>query len=173
MNNSQNPVARENGLVIQETGQEVLVYDLNNNKAHCLNQTAAFVWRSCNGKNTVENIAGLIEKEFSQKVEEDLVWLALDQLSKESLLETPLKSKIEGISRRDVIKRIGFAATLALPVVAMLSFPNQVLAVSCAASYCGQSNPASGCSAGQFCCQTAMGSGIFNCQPTACTTPCT
>lgn len=173
MNNSQSPVARENGLVIQETGDEVLVYDLNNNKAHCLNKTAAFVWKSCNGRNTVENITGLIEKEFSQKVDEDLVWLALDQLSKESLLETSVKSKIEGVSRRDVIKRIGFAAAIALPVVAMLSFPNQALAVSCSASFCGTANPGSGCSAGQLCCRNAPMSGVYTCQPgVSCAIPC-
>jgi hypothetical protein len=166
MNNSQNPVARENGLVIQETGDEVLVYDVNSNKAHCLNKTAAFVWKSCNGKNTVENITGLAEKEFSQKVEEDLIWLALDQLSKESLLETPIKSKIAGLSRRDVIKRIGFAAAVSLPVVAMLSFPNNALAVTCAGSFCGSNDPASGC-AGQFCCRSGM---TFTCQATPCPT---
>ena len=172
MNNSQKPVARESGLVIQETGEEVLIYDLNSNKAHCLNRTAAFVWKSCNGKNDIENITGLVAKEFSQPVEEDLIWLALDQLSKESLLEAPVKSKVDGISRRDVIKRIGFAATLALPVVAMLSFPNQVLAVSCSASFCGTNNPASGCSGGQFCCRNSPASPNYTCQVAACTVPC-
>ena len=170
MINRQIPLARTNELVIQETSDEVLVYDLTNNKAHCLNQTAAFVWKSCNGKNTAENIAKLLQIEFSQPVEEDLVWLALDQLSKESLLEAPVKSKVDGISRRDVIKRIGFAATLALPVVAMLSFPNQALANTCSASFCGTSNPASGCSPGQFCCQVMPG--VYACQPTICTQPC-
>src|SRR5689334_11354601 len=115
MNNSHVPVARKQGLVVQEMPEEVLIYDLDTNKAHCLNQTAAFVWKSCDGKNTVETIAGLLGKEFAQKVNEDLVWLAIDQLSKESLLETEVKTTLSGISRRDVIKRIGFAATIALP----------------------------------------------------------
>lgn len=44
MNNSQQrPLARSEGLVIQEMPDEVLVYDLETNKAHCLNETAAFV----------------------------------------------------------------------------------------------------------------------------------
>jgi len=48
MKSSQIPVARKEGLVIQETSEEVLVYDLTSNKAHCLNQTtrAAFVRRN-------------------------------------------------------------------------------------------------------------------------------
>ena len=45
MDNSQYPVARKSGLVVQEMPDEVLVYDLNSNKAHCLNQTAASVWK--------------------------------------------------------------------------------------------------------------------------------
>ncbi len=56
MNSSQVPVARKEGLVIQEMPDEVLVYDLDTNKAHCLNQTAAFVCKSCNGRNSVADI---------------------------------------------------------------------------------------------------------------------
>ena len=46
----QRPVARQEGLVIQEMPDEVLVFDLKTNKAHCLNETAAFVWKACDGK---------------------------------------------------------------------------------------------------------------------------
>ncbi len=53
MKSSQVPIARKEGLVIQEMPEEVLVYDLDTNKAHCLNQTAAFVWKSCDGRNSV------------------------------------------------------------------------------------------------------------------------
>ena len=42
MKNPLNPIARSNGLVVQEMPDEVLVYDLDSNKAHCLNETAAF-----------------------------------------------------------------------------------------------------------------------------------
>jgi len=57
MNNSQQrPVARKEGLVIQEMPDEVLVFDTETNKAHCLNETAAFVWKSCNGTNSVADI---------------------------------------------------------------------------------------------------------------------
>ena len=46
-------MARQNGLVVQEMPGEVLVYDLDSNKAHCLNESAATVWRSCDGNNSV------------------------------------------------------------------------------------------------------------------------
>ena len=56
MNNPNNPMARQNGLVVQEMPDEVLVYDLDTNKAHCLNNSAALVWRACDGTNSVADI---------------------------------------------------------------------------------------------------------------------
>lgn len=128
---TQNPIARNNGLVVQETSGETLVYDVNSNKAHCLNATAAFVWKACDGNNSVAEINNLLEKEFGTTVHEDLVWLAIDQLGKDNLLETALETKVSGLSRREVIKRVGIASVVALPIVASLVAPNSVLAVSC------------------------------------------
>jgi len=149
MNNPQMPIARKEGLVIQEMPDEVLVYDMETNQAHCLNQTAASVWKSCDGVNSVTDITKKLEKEFKTTIPEDLVWLAIDQLSKDKLLEKEVETKISGLSRREVIKRIGFASMVALPVVAMLSFPQSALAVACPPSQQGLQN---GCSPGQLCC---------------------
>lgn len=133
MSNSQNPIARQEGLVIQEMPNEVLVYDTNTNKAHCLNQTAAFIWKSCDGKNSVTDISKLVGSEFGGAVNDDFVWLAIDQLNKDNLLQGEVNSKFEGVSRREVIRKIGLASVIALPVVASLAVPNTVLAVaSCA-----------------------------------------
>ena len=60
-NDPQNPMARQNGLVVQEMPDEVLVYDLDTNKAHCLNQSAALVWKSCDGNNSVGDIVRQFE----------------------------------------------------------------------------------------------------------------
>jgi hypothetical protein len=130
MNNSQVPVARKDGLVVQETAEEVLVYDLNSNKAHCLNQTAAFVWKSCDGVRTVEEITKNFASQTGASIDSDLVWLAIDQLNGKNLLETGLKADFAGRSRRDVIKKIGLAAVIALPVVASLTAPSSVMASS-------------------------------------------
>src|SRR4051812_10883764 len=80
------PHAREEGLVIQELPDELLVYDLDRHKAHCLNHTAAFIWKRCDGKTTVAEIAARISKEFNARADEEVVWLALDQLEKTDLL---------------------------------------------------------------------------------------
>ncbi len=133
MNSSQVPVARKERLVIQEMPEEVLVYDLDTNKAHCLNQTAAFVWKSCDGRNSVADITKLVGDDSGTAVPEDLVWLAIDQLSEKNLLADNLKADFKGSTRREVIKKIGLAAVIGIPVVASLTAPTSVLAgLSCA-----------------------------------------
>jgi hypothetical protein len=135
MNNAQIPTARRSGLVIQEVPGEVLVYDTESNKAHCLNLTAALVWKSCDGNNTVSDITGIVGKETGTKVTDDLVWLAIDQLTENNLLEKELKAKFEGTSRREAIKKIGLASMVALPIVASLVAPRSAMAnVSCGCS---------------------------------------
>jgi hypothetical protein len=128
MKNSQYPSARKSGLVIQEMPDEVLVYDLESNKAHCLNETAAFVWKSCDGKTSVSEIAALVDSKSGAKVSEDLVWLAIDQLSENNLLEEELRADFAGQSRREVIKKIGLATVVAIPVIASLVAPRSALA---------------------------------------------
>jgi hypothetical protein len=130
MKNPQYPSARKNGLVIQEMPDELLVYDLDTNKAHCLNNTAAFVWKSCDGKTSVSDMAALMDLESGSKVPEDLIWLAIDQLSENKLLEEDLRANFNGQSRRAVIKKIGLASVIAIPVIASLVAPPSALAAT-------------------------------------------
>jgi len=130
MNNSQRPTARTAGLVIQEVPNEVLVYDLDTNKAHCLNQSAAIVWKSCDGKNSISEIAKLVEEQAGGKVTDEFVWLAIDQLSQNNLLESEVAISFEGRSRREVIKKIGLASVIAVPVIASLVAPRSAMASS-------------------------------------------
>ena len=173
MINPQTPLARKNGLVIQELPDEVLVYDLETDKAHCLNQTAAFVWKKCDGKTSVAAIVGQFKQQTGSVIEEDLVWLAIDQLNERKLLEKNVTSKFAGESRRSVLKKIGFASVVALPVIASLVAPTAVLAVACSGTQtptsCGLGNCNRGtpcvsdtqcgtCPAGQICACTGAGS---------------
>lgn len=147
MKNSQIPNARTDGLVVQEMPDEVLVYDLDTNKAHCLNQTAAFVWKSCDGVNSVTDITDVYQKQFGQNVPEDMIWLALDQLGEKNLLENPVEADFQGQTRREVIKRVGLAAVVALPIVASLTAPTAAMAVACS----GVRTSCTGCDDGTVC----------------------
>jgi len=149
MNNPNNPIARQNGLVVQEMPDEVLVYDLDTNKAHCLNGSAALVWKSSDGSNSVADIVKSFESNGGGKVTEDFVWLAIDQLNENNLFEGKVAPRFAGQSRRQVLKTIGLASMVALPVIASLVAPQNALgAVSCACTDPGQPTqctPMTGC----------------------------
>ena len=131
--NKKQPLARTEGLIIQELPDEILVYDQTNDKAHCLNETASLVWKHCDGQTDITEIAKLVGRELNASVKDEFVWLALDQLEKEALLEkkTEFSLKTMGVSRREVIKRIGLASVIALPIVTSLLNPMSAKAVNC------------------------------------------
>ncbi len=139
------PKARKEGLVIQELDGETLIYDLDTNRAVCLNQTSAIVWQNCDGTRNVSEIGTFLAKELNNPVNEDLIWLALDQLKKENLIENPkeLETGFEGVSRREAVRKIGVASLIALPIIAAVTVPTAAQTASaCAAA----TNRPSGCS---------------------------
>lgn len=164
MYNSQNPIARKDRLVVQEMPDEVLVYDLDSNKAHCLNQTAAFVWKNCDGLNSVADIVSSFEKTSGNRISDDLVWLAIDQLSERNLLEKELTNKFAGQSRRAVLKKIGLATVVALPIIASITAPTAALAVSCS----GIVTSCLGCPDGTPCDENGPGGPVGTCVGGSC-----
>src|SRR6266550_6313102 len=131
------PKARTEQLIVKEIDDEVLVYDLKTDQAHCLNKTAALVWQHCDGQRSMSDIADSIAKHTDAPVDERVVLLALDGLGKHELLEKSLMrpAYLEGISRRELAKQVGLAA-LAIPVILSISSP----APAQTASQCASSN---------------------------------
>jgi len=123
--NEMSPLARTESLIIKELADETLIYDTQRDKAHCLNSTAALVWKNCDGKRSVNDLRELIEKDAGVAVPEEMVWLALDQLENFDLLaKAPSKpASLTGMNRRTLVKRIGFAA-VALPVILSIAAPS-------------------------------------------------
>ncbi|CAN5223731.1 hypothetical protein BH10ACI1_BH10ACI1_06220 [soil metagenome] len=132
MNKKEFPLSRKNDIVVQEHDDEVLIYDLNENKAFCLNKTSAIVWQACDGKRTIAEINDFVGQQLNSKTDEYVIWLALDQLSKENLIENDVKltDKFVGLSRREVIKKVGLASVIALPLVSSLVAPMAIHANS-------------------------------------------
>ena len=130
------PRARQEGLVVQEMPDELLIYDLVRHKAHCLNETAALVWKRCDGKTSVKQLVHVLRTERDAAADESMVWMAFDQLAKAHLLhgESLAWSGASGISRRQVIKRIGAAAAVSLPLVTSIVAPRAVQAATCLGS---------------------------------------
>jgi hypothetical protein len=116
---AQLPLARQIGLIIEEIPGEILVYDSERDSALCLNRTVALVWKHCDGKTTHASMAKLIEQELQVTGGDEIVSLALDRLEKAHLLTAPPKTKFSGITRRELVRRLGVSAA-ALPVIAMI-----------------------------------------------------
>lgn len=132
------PQKREHSLVIDELPDELLIYDLDRHKAHCLNQTAALIWQNCDGKSNVAQIARRLTKKLQVPFSEDLVWLALSQLEKLHLLEQSKSLSVPpqflGMSRRKMIRNLGLAAAVAVPVITSIVAPTAAEAATCIAS---------------------------------------
>jgi hypothetical protein len=135
------PKMRALGLVVDELPDEVLVYDRDRDQAHCLNRTAALVWQSCDGKTTPPEIARRLQllldadgnKDSRQGLSEEMVWLALAQLEQNHLLEHSVStpSQFSRLSRRQMIRGLGLAAAIAVPVISSIVAPRAVEAASC------------------------------------------
>ena len=127
------PKMRKDDLVIKKLGAEVLVYDLKRDRALCLNETAALVWKQCDGRTTVGQAAERIGARFNTDVDENIILLALDRLGKERLLCDPAGPPVprNGVSRRDLIRRLGVATAVALPLVTSIVAPTAAQTATC------------------------------------------
>ncbi|MGH9873350.1 MAG: PqqD family peptide modification chaperone [Pyrinomonadaceae bacterium] len=142
------PLARHEGLIIEDLHGEVLIYDSKREKAHCLNQTAALVWKYCDGRTTVTSIAQHLERDLNtSRVDEKIVWYALDQLSKDHLLEENFvpAAMLSGITRRQMVRTLGVAAVIAVPLVTSIVVPSAHAATSCM-------SPGAPCGSSAQCC---------------------
>jgi hypothetical protein len=154
------PIARQDGLLVRELNNEVLVYDLFRDRAHCLNTAAAMVWRSCDGKSRISEISQAMQSSADGSLNEEAVWLAIEQLQRAHLIEASSapETVFRRLSRRDLIKKAGIAAAVALPFVTSITAPKAVEAATCLA-------PNAPCTANGQCCNgTCIGapSGVCN-----------
>jgi hypothetical protein len=180
MNNK--PISRKTNIVVQDLENEVLIYDLTINKAFCLNQTSRLVFELCDGKRTIADISDEMSKRLKTLISEDFVYLALDELKKNNLLENSdeLTNHFVGMSRREVVKRVGLASMIALPVISSVIAPSAAMAQSGAAlgigaicttsPQCQSGNCFSGSNPTPLCCSATtqffgIPTGDFDCVP--------
>jgi len=144
------PQARKSGLIVKEVDSEILIYDQTTNKAHCLNPTAAKVWKRCDGQMTVAEACRSLSIEFDSPVEESVVRYAIDQFAKDHLLAEELATPafmIPGLNRRQMVRTLGLAAAVAVPVVTSILAPTPAQAATCTPN-------GGGCVDGSTCCST-------------------
>jgi hypothetical protein len=133
------PRTRRSGLLLRELPEELLVYDQERHTAHCLNRTAALVFRHADGTRTPAQLSAL------PGADAEVVSLALRQLEDAGLLEPGVSAAVpeaaQGMSRREVARRVGIAAAILLPAVATIVAPTPAeAAATCVTSCSSQPN---------------------------------
>jgi hypothetical protein len=119
------PLARADELVIEELGDELLVYDLDRDRAHSLGAPAARVWRACDGDSSVETLSVKLE------LDEETVARAILELRECHLLDTG-PADVAGLTRRDMgirVAKLG-AAAAAVPLIVSVAAPTAAQAVT-------------------------------------------
>lgn len=164
------PIVKTENLVIQELANELLIYDLDNHKAFCLNQTSMLVWQNCDGDKGISEIASEMSRRLNQPVKGEVVWLALEDFKKEGLLkfETETPDGLEGLNRRQVIRKIGLASLVTLPIISGLIAPTAVSAQTCVPGGLPNDAPCTASSECQSCCCKRDNTGnLAQCKPGA------
>ena len=142
------PKARTTRLTTQDVHGEVLVYDLDRHNAHCLNESAARIWRRCDGRSSIEDLAGLLPRNGgTDEARTSAVWLALEDLSRRNLLEERVTRPpaLASVSRREMVRRVGLVMAAAVPVITTLVAPTAADADSCL-------GPGAACTSSAQCC---------------------
>jgi hypothetical protein len=129
-----NPARRERGLVVTEVAGELLVYDLERHRAHCLNAPAAVVFRHCDGNRTVQQLAAVLARELGGPADDACVSLALAALDRAELLSErgARPAEAAGVSRRELARRLA----ILLPAVTSVLAPTAAQAAATCVSDC-------------------------------------
>jgi hypothetical protein len=142
------PRARTDELVVEELGDELLIYDLRTDAAHCLDAQAAAVWRACNGDASIADIAA------AAGTTTDGAAHALRELAERDLVDAPLDH-----SRREAMK-IGLTAGavgVAIPIIRSIVAPTAAQAQSGCLPF------GAGCTADSQCC--SQNCNVVTCGP--------
>jgi hypothetical protein len=124
------PMVRTQEILTCESGKELIIYDLTLDKAFLLNETTCLVWQECDGEKDISQISQTLSQRTKSVFSEEVVWLSLDVLQKQNLLIEPVEAKFKGMSRREVVRKIGIGSMIALPMISSLVAPTSVNAQS-------------------------------------------
>lgn len=150
------PRARKTGLIVKEVDGEILIYDQERNQAHCLNPTAAKIWKYCDGQTTLAAAGASLSRDLDAPIDETLVQYAVDQFAADHLLETEVGMPafmIPGLNRRQMVRTLGLAAAVAVPLVTSIIAPTPAQAATCLPDNSACTDPSQ-------CCTTLCSAGL-------------
>lgn len=128
------PVARDEGLLVEHVGDEIVVYDGETKEAHCLSPLAATVFAHCDGRTDLDGLARVASEELGEPISPSRVDDALAQLGECDLME-PRAPRQVGVSRREMIRRTaavgGGVASLSLITTVMAPIAHAGASATC------------------------------------------
>lgn len=150
------PKTRSLNIVVQAAAKELLLYDSGNNRAFCLNETAAKIYLNCDGSHDLETIGNLLG------IDSEYVLFAVAEFYKENLLDDKdqiFKNMLS--NRRELLKKAALSSAVALPLLTSIIAPRSTNAASASTPGCGIQNPPSGAPCPPIDCFSACNGGDF------------
>jgi hypothetical protein len=157
------PVAREDGLLVEQVGDETVIYDSESKDAHCLSPLGAIVFENCDGETTIDEMVVRASDKLGEPVDQPQVIEALVELQERDLLAVPPG---DGLSRRHMLRKSAMVAgaVAAAPIITSIAAPTAAVAASyiptgctgcgknkdCQSNHCCQGVPGKQCNIG--CC---------------------
>jgi hypothetical protein len=122
---------RTRRVLVEELGDEVVLYDLDDDRAHLLSPNVARVWHAADGTRTVRHLRSAVVAETPAQ-SEFIVWDALEQLAAASMIQGSLimPGRPGGMTRRTILKRLALTA-VAIPVITTIVSPTPAAALTC------------------------------------------
>ena len=152
------PVARSEGLLVEQVGDETVVYDTQSKGAHCMSPLAASVFAHCDGNHSLDQLADVAAERLGEPVDSGRVLDALVQLDDRALL---VSGAPDGVTRRDLLQKgaLAGAAAMAAPLISSIVVPTPAAAATptcgdilCCPCFQGQRPDPTLPSQGQQCC---------------------
>ena len=147
---------KQRKLIASKIDDELLVFDEETSTAHCLNGIAGEMWMACERESSASEVTEVLHPRWPD-IEEEVVWASLSKLAAAELLEETTALENISTGRRELIRKLGFTAAVALPIaITSLLVPPAAAAASCGqtGALCGSGHPL--CCAGFHCLATLV-----------------
>lgn len=120
------PKARRENIISNPVGDELVVFDRLNNRAHSMEPLAATIWSRCDGRTTVEELVDAVRRHEDISVSEarERLMTILGGFSDSELLETG------SFDRRDFLGFAGKAAAASFVATVLVPRPTSAQSVS-------------------------------------------
>src|SRR5271167_1121318 len=110
----ENPIAKSENLLVEDVAGELLIYDTSTNRAHCLNESAAAIWRHCDGNRSIDSLANHLFPKLEASDARQLVGVGVERLRRRRLVEgTATGAPIVDMSKRQLLKKVAVLAAAA------------------------------------------------------------